>query len=187
MPQSEIARKTLHPMNSTEWQLPASRDTLARILDLVEDAIISVDREQQIVLYNQAAEQVFGYAASEVRGKTLDALLPYGFVQDRGAHVVEFPRSPQASRPMPVRHEIVARRKNGEEFPAEASISEFQTEDGWMLTVILRDITRGDCNSRSLSGEPESGMSDGPATRTPVPIPTLIHGARGGCRHTDSS
>jgi hypothetical protein len=71
----------------------------------------------------------------------LEALLPSGVVQDRGAHVVEFPISPQASRLMPVRHEIVARRKNGDEFLAEASISEFQSEDGWMLTLIVRDIT----------------------------------------------
>ena len=78
MPQSEIARKHLHPMDSTAWRLPASTDTLARILDLVEDAIISVDREQQIVLFNQAAERVFGYAAGEIRGQTLDALLPSG-------------------------------------------------------------------------------------------------------------
>jgi PAS domain S-box-containing protein len=141
MPQSEIARKHLHSMDSTKWRLPASTDTLARILDLVEDAIICVDREQQIVLFNQAAERVFGYAAVEIRGQTLDTLLPSGSFQDRGAHVAEFPRSKQASRPMPVRHEIVARRKNGDEFPAEASISEFQSEDGWMLTVILRDIT----------------------------------------------
>ena len=96
MPQSEIARKHLHPMDSTEWRLPASTGTLARILDLVEDAIISVNREQQIVLFNQAAERVFGYAAGEIRGQTLDALLPSGSVQDRGAHVAEFPRSPQA-------------------------------------------------------------------------------------------
>ena len=99
-----------------------------------------MDREQQIVLSNQAAERVFGYAGGEILGKTLNALLP-SVVRVRVAHVAELPRSPQASRPMPVRHEIVARRKNGEEFPAEASISEFQSEDGWMLTVILRDIT----------------------------------------------
>ena len=140
MPQSEIARKHLHPMDSTAWRLPALTDTLARILDLVEDAIICVDREQEIVIFNRAAERAFGYAAGEIRGKTLDALLPSGVVQDRGARVVEFPRSP-ASRPNPVRHEIVARRKNGEEFPAEASISEFQAEDGCMLTVILREST----------------------------------------------
>jgi PAS domain S-box-containing protein len=127
-------------MDSTEWRPRVAAGTLARILDLVEDAIISVDREQRIVLFNQAAERVFGYAAGEIRGKTLDALLPSGFVQDRGAHVVEFSRSPQVSRPMQGRQGIVARRKTGEEFPAEASVSEFQSEDGWTLTVILRDI-----------------------------------------------
>ena len=106
----------------------------------MEDAIIAVNHKQRIVLFSQA-ERVFGYAASEIRGKTLDALLPSGFVQDRGAHILEFPRSTEDSRPMPVRRQMVARRKNGEKFPAEASISRFQAEDGWMLTVILRDST----------------------------------------------
>jgi PAS domain S-box-containing protein len=140
MPQLEIAQRTLHPTDSTEWRLPASPDIWVRILDLVEDAIIAVNHERRIVLFSQAAERVFGYDACEIRGKTLDALLP-GFVQDRGAHILEFPRSAEDSRPMPVRRQMVARRKNGEKFPAEASISKFQAEDGWMLTVILREST----------------------------------------------
>jgi PAS domain S-box-containing protein len=125
----------------------------------VEDAIISADREQQIVFFNQAAERVFGYATGEIRGKALNALLPSAFVRHRGAHVVEFPRSPQASQPKPVRHEIVARRKNGEEFPAEASFSEFPAEDGWSLTVILQDITG---RTERVAGAAPTRLEDNP-------------------------
>jgi PAS domain S-box-containing protein len=135
-----IARNSLHPVDSAE-RLLVSTDTLATILNLVDDAIVSVDREQRIVLFNQGAERIFGYAAGEICGKPLDVLLPSRFLLDQGAHIVEFARSPQDSSAMPERREILARRKNGEEFSAEASISNFQADDKWVFAVILRDIT----------------------------------------------
>ena len=85
-----------------------------------------------------------GYAAGEIRGETLDALLLMraGSAEDRGARVVGSPRDPRRRRGRcRCGRQIAARRENGEEFPAEASISEFPAEDGWMLPVILRDIT----------------------------------------------
>ena len=54
---------------------------------------------------------------------------------------MESPGSPQASQHTPERRQIVIRRKSGEEFPAEASISRFQGDDEWTLTIILRDMT----------------------------------------------
>jgi len=166
MPQSDRARKNQLPIDSTEWQLPVSIGPLAMILDLVKDAIISVDREGRIVLFNEAAGRVFGYTAGEIRGKTLDFLMPSGFVQDRGAEVLEFPKSGRASRPMPPRHQIVARRKNGEDFPAEASISEFEDKDGWMLTIILRDNTS---TPQALAHEVQSRAIDESATGEVAP------------------
>ena len=139
MSQSDIARVNVHPMDSAERLLLISTDTLATILDLIEDAIVSVDHGRRIVVFNQAAERIFGYAAGEICGKSLDLLLPSHFVLNHGAEIVEFARSPQASRRIPERREILARRKNGEEFPAEASISRLQAEEGWIFTVILRE------------------------------------------------
>jgi PAS domain-containing protein len=63
MPHVEIARNCSHPTDSTEWLLPASTETLVKILDLAGDAIISVGREQRVIFFNHAAERVFGYAA----------------------------------------------------------------------------------------------------------------------------
>jgi PAS domain S-box-containing protein len=121
--------------------LLSSSDPLARILDLADDAIISVDQEQRIILFNHGAEKIFGYSAAEVSGKSLNILLPEHLVQEHRRHIDEFAASPTVARRMGERREIRARRQNGTEFPAEASISKVDFEGGVMFTVILRDVT----------------------------------------------
>jgi PAS domain S-box-containing protein len=119
--------------------LLSSSDPMAKILDLADDAIISIDETQCIVFFNQGAEKIFGYAARDVMGWPLDILLPNQHVaahyqQDSSA-------SPIVARRMGERREIGARRKDGIEFPAEASISKVHVEGHAMFTVILRDVT----------------------------------------------
>ncbi len=118
-----------------------SRDPFARILDLADDAIISVDQEQRIFLFNQGAEKIFGYSSKEVIGRTLDILLPEGLLEAHRRHLEEFAASPVVARRMGERQEIRGRRKNGIEFPAEASISKVEVDGRRMFTVILRDAT----------------------------------------------
>jgi len=100
-----------------------------------------VARESCIVLFNHGAEKVFGYAQEEVIGKSLDLLLPQRFAQAHRGHIEEFSGSAAVSRSMGQRREVFGRRKNGGEFPAEASISKLDLGGELVFTVILRDIT----------------------------------------------
>jgi PAS domain S-box-containing protein len=117
------------------------RDHLAGILDIAEDGIVTSDAQSRIVLFNQGAEKIFGYAAAEVLGRSLNQLLPPRYAADHDRHVAAFARSPDPSRRMGERSAVFGRRKDGTEFPAEVSISKLGTSGGTLFTAIVRDIT----------------------------------------------
>ncbi|BAY24171.1 multi-component transcriptional regulator, winged helix family protein [Calothrix sp. NIES-2100] len=154
-------------------QLRISQVKFARILDIADDAIISIDAQQKITLFNQGAEKIFGYTASEAIGKPLDLLLPLRFAQAHRHHVVDFGTSPNLARRMGERREIFGRRRDGTEFPAEASISKLDQGNKVYYTVILRDITERKQIER-MKDEFVSVVSH--ELRTPL---TSIHGSLG--------
>jgi PAS domain S-box-containing protein len=121
--------------------LRTSEFRLASIVDIAADAIISVDEDQVITLFNQGAERIFGYMASEVIGQPLDLLLPSDVHAAHREHIRQFSRSDEPARRMGERSEVRGRRKNGEVFPAEASISKLDIEGRRVFTAVLRDIT----------------------------------------------
>ncbi|MDS4042881.1 MAG: PAS domain S-box protein [Candidatus Competibacter sp.] len=120
----------------------AAKARFEGILEIAEDAIISVDAKQRIVLFNRGAERVFEYAPAEIIGKSLDLLLPQRFVDAHRRHLESFAQSSRIARVMGQRREVFGLRKDGREFPAEASISKLDLGGEWILTVILRDITQ---------------------------------------------
>ena len=118
-----------------------SEARLAGFLAIASDAIISADTGQRITIFNQGAEHMFGYAQSEVIGQPLAVLLPERHQAGHARHVERFGASGQQSRRMGQRGEILARRRNGEEFPTEASISHLEIDGEHTYTVVLRDIS----------------------------------------------
>jgi PAS domain S-box-containing protein len=114
---------------------------LSGLLDSAMDAIITVDESQRIVLYNRAAEKIFGWTTEEALGQPLSKLMPERFRSGHGAYVQRFGSTGVTSRRMGDNTVVYGRRADGEEFPMEASISQLKTADGKLFTVILRDVT----------------------------------------------
>ncbi|MEJ5990049.1 PAS domain-containing sensor histidine kinase [Ramlibacter sp. PS3R-8] len=114
---------------------------LAGLLDSAMDGIISVDEDQRIVLFNRAARKMFGWTAEEIQGQPLDMLIPQRYRSGHGQQVRRFGATGTTSRRMGDNTVLYAVRKNGEEFPIDASISQLHGPEGKLFTVILRDVT----------------------------------------------
>ncbi len=126
-----------------EDALRENEQRLSGILANADEAIISINQQQQIVMYNQGAERIFGYTAQESLGQSLDLLLPDAFRVIHRQHVERFGAATERARQMAERNrDVYGQRKSGEMFPAEASISKLMTKDGLLFTVMLKDITQ---------------------------------------------
>ena len=125
----------------TEPTDPTAAARLAALLDSAMDAIITTDENQAIVMYNRAAERIFGWPAQQVRGRSISELIPERYRQEHAHHVRQFGATGVSSRRMSGSTVVYGRRANGEEFPVDASISQLHTPEGKLFTVILRDVT----------------------------------------------
>ncbi len=125
-----------------EDELRLSEAKSSGIISISTDAIISIDQEQNIILFNEGAEKIFGYSKAEIMGQKLDLLIPERFRTVHQNHVIHFFHSEGTTRRMGERGAtIYGRRKNGEEFPADAAISKIDVGGSQIMTVTLRDIT----------------------------------------------
>ncbi len=121
--------------------LRESQARYAQLIDSAMDAIIAADAEQCIVLFNPAAERMFGCPASEALGHSIDRFIPERFRVVHRKHIGEFGKRGTTNRSMGALGALSAVRADGEEFPIEASISHMEVEAQQLFTVILRDIT----------------------------------------------
>lgn len=122
-------------------QLVARETFLSGIFDGAGDAIITMDEAHHILSFSKSAERIFGYAPSEVIGQPLDVLLPPQFTEAHRQQVRNFSQASDASRFMGSRREVYGRRKDGTEFPAEASVSKITIDDKLIFSAFLWDVT----------------------------------------------
>ena len=128
------------------------------ILDTAMDGIISIDQTQTIVVFNRAAEAIFGWRADEVLGQSIDRLIPTRYLATHRQHVEQFGNGEIPIRRMGVQRTVMAVRATGEEFPIEASISHTMIDGSRLYTVILRDVSEATRHRQQI--EQQSQMLD---------------------------
>ncbi len=121
--------------------LGESEEKFRAVTSSAQDAILMMDDAGQIILWNEAAERLFGYAAAEALGRNLHRLLtPERFLQAHEASFPEFTRTGQGAA-VGETLELAAVRKDGEEIPVELSLSSVFLRERWNAIGILRDIS----------------------------------------------
>jgi PAS domain S-box-containing protein len=118
-----------------------SEAQLMSIISSSHEAIITLDGSQRIVLFNPAAERMFGCPAASALGNTLAHFIPDRFRSTHPDHLSHFGMAGPPSRPAGGQGPLFGLRADGTEFPLEASISRVQDGAGMLLTVLLRDAT----------------------------------------------
>jgi two-component system sensor kinase FixL len=120
-------------------KLQASEKRLRAILDTATNAILSIDEDHKIILFNNAAERIFRYSRNEILGKNLNILIPpqYG---DHYQYVRRFLEKRQSDL-IGKTINLTALRKDGEEFPIELSLSFMEMEGRLTFTAIIRDVS----------------------------------------------
>lgn len=132
----DISERKKHERTIIELQ-----QRLEGIIDSAMDAIITTDEHQHILIFNKAAEQMFGYSAQEIIRHPLSQLIPGRFHTAHTAHVKDFSNSGKSNRKMGSNMPVFGINAQGEEFPIEASISQVEVGAQKYFTVIMRDIT----------------------------------------------
>jgi diguanylate cyclase (GGDEF)-like protein/PAS domain S-box-containing protein len=126
----------------SEHKILKQQEHLNALIHNAMDAIITADAQQNIIIFNHAAERIFGYAAAEMIGRPLDQLIPQAFRANHRQYVREFGETHVSARTMGDLGTVYGLRASGEQFPVEAAISYIGTGTGVNYTVILRDVSK---------------------------------------------
>jgi PAS domain S-box-containing protein len=126
------------------------------IFQIAEDAIVSVDSNHRIILFNEGAERTFGYGQNEILGRELELLIPESNRDNHAQQLQRFADSVPRARRMGERGEICGLRKDGTEFPMEASICVIGHGDELVFTAILRDISERKAQTEEVAQSQET-------------------------------
>ena len=136
-----IQKSTVVEVRRAEQALRDNQAQISAIVQSAMDAIITLNSDHRIVLFNATAERMFGRSACDAVGQSIERFIPQRFRAAHAGHIQYFAETGETNRSMGTVGALWALRESGEEFPIEASISQVSVGGQKLLTVILRDIT----------------------------------------------
>jgi PAS domain S-box-containing protein len=133
-------RKAKAVAETTAASLRESDTRMRGIIEYAADAIVTLNDDGRIEVYNPAAAQVFAFEPGEVLGEPFGALLPEGYFLDLANVKIDFEKG-GLRVPVGAAGEIRGRRKDGSTFPMEYALSRVDLPDKRLFTAIVHDIT----------------------------------------------
>lgn len=115
-------------------------DWLLAVLNATQDAVIAIDGERRIDLFNVGAERIFGYTAEEIDGTKVNVLMDTPYASEHDGYVDRYERTGEAHAIGRIRI-VSGRRKNGQTFPMELSVAKVELQDGVRYVALIRDVS----------------------------------------------
>jgi two-component system sensor kinase FixL len=123
-------------------KVPEERELLIlkRAIDNTNEAFVTIDQEHTVIIFNQAAEKMFGYKREEVIGRDIAVVLSPSCAQNHKAAVARYV---ETRKPTLIGHEteFKAVRRSGEVFPASISFSVTEMDGRLYFTGLVRDVS----------------------------------------------
>jgi len=123
-----------------EAELKVNKELMNAIVESAMDAIISIDDDQKIILFNKAAENMFGYSSIDMIGRNMEILLPEEYREAHKSNIKKFGSADVAIKKMENFSMLKGLRSNGDAFNVEVSISHVVVQGQKIYTAIVREL-----------------------------------------------
>ncbi len=130
-----------HALASANREIEIYNKRIEGILNSSHEAILSIDEDQRVIVFNKGAESLFGYKADEIIGQPLEKLIPSRFAHKHQEHVDDFKTGERSGAKGPKRGPLPCLRKDGTEFMAEITLSRLVDGAARYFTAFIRDVS----------------------------------------------
>ncbi|MEO5329660.1 MAG: PAS domain S-box protein [Magnetococcus sp. THC-1_WYH] len=139
-------------------KLRRSEAILRSIIDTAVSGIVTIDQTGQIILFNPAAERMFGYHTAEVMGKNVTILMPSPYREEHDRYLKNFLET-GTHKIIGIGREVAGRKKNGDIFPIDLAVSKVDLDDVILFVGIITDATQRKSTEESLLAAKHSAES----------------------------